>query len=285
MTVRIVTDSTADFTPELAQELGITVVPLTVFFGDEAYRDNIDLDSATFYRKLQASKELPRTSQPSPATFQEAYRQLIQQGADAILSVHLSSSLSGTYQSACTARDLLQEEDPSTKNIPIEVIDSKSVSGGMALALQKAAAEAQQDLDITTIKDHIIDQFNRTHILAVLDTLEYVHRGGRIGGARAFLGNMLSVKPIIALKDGAVVAVEQPRTRSKAFARVSQLAVNTGPIEQITIAESDEQIGKQLAESLKAFYPDSVTYYKLGAALGTHTGPGTVALIFVTQKA
>ena len=284
MTVRIVTDSTADFTPARAQELGITVVPLTVFFGDEAYRDNVDLDNAAFYRKLQSSKELPRTSQPSPATFQEAYHQLLQEGADAILSVHLSSALSGTYQSACSARDLLQDEDAAAKNIPIEVIDSRSVSGGMALALQKAAAEAQQGLDIATIKEHISDQFNRTHILAVLDTLEYLHRGGRIGAARAFLGNMLSVKPIIELKDGAVVAVEQPRTRSKAFARVSQLAVNTGPIEQIIIAESDEQIGKSLAESLKAFYPGDVDYYKLGAVIGTHTGPGTVALIFVTQK-
>jgi DegV family protein with EDD domain len=285
MTVRIVTDSTADLTPEQAQQLGITVVPLTVFFGEEAYRDNIDLDSATFYRKLQNSRELPRTSQPSPATFQTAYRQLIQEGSEAILSVHLSSGLSGTYQSACTARDLLFEEDPTTRNIPIEVIDSKSVSGGMALALQKAVAEAQQGLDISTIKDHIVDQFNRTHILAVLDTLEYVHRGGRIGGARAFLGNMLSVKPIISLKDGEVIAVEQPRTRSKAFTRVSQIAINTGPIEQIIIAESDEQVGKQLAESLKAIYPEEVAYYKLGAVLGTHTGPGTVALIFVTQKA
>src|SRR5947209_9430413 len=123
MNVRIVTDSTADIPQEEADALGITIVPLTVFFGDEAYLDGVELDNVGFYRKLAASKELPRTSQPSPAKFQEAYTRLIDEGADAILSVHLSARLSGTYQSACTARDTLPE---AVKNIPIEIIDSKS---------------------------------------------------------------------------------------------------------------------------------------------------------------
>src|SRR5947208_7975606 len=123
MTIRLVTDSTADIPRDQAQAAGISIVPLTVFFGDEAYLDGVELDNASFYRKLQASKELPRTSQPSPAAFQEAYTNLIDEGADAILSVHLSSKLSGTYQSACTARDTL----PATvKKIPIEIIDRKS---------------------------------------------------------------------------------------------------------------------------------------------------------------
>src|SRR5579864_2132741 len=123
MNVRIVTDSTADIPQDEADALGITVVPLTVFFGDEAYLDGVELDNAGFYRKLEASKELPRTSQPSPAKFQEAYTRLIAEGADAIISVHLSSKLSGTYQSACTARDTMPEN-----SIPIEIIDSLSIS-------------------------------------------------------------------------------------------------------------------------------------------------------------
>src|SRR5215469_8495628 len=123
MTVRIVTDSTADIPVELAEASGITIVPLTVFFDDEAYLDNVELDNAGFYKKLQESKTLPRTSQPAPATFQAAYTRLIQEGATGILSVHLSSKLSGTYQSACTARDTLPDE---LKTIPIETVDSQS---------------------------------------------------------------------------------------------------------------------------------------------------------------
>ena len=141
MSVHIVTDSTADLAPDEAAALGITIVPLTVFFGDEAFLDNIEIDNATFYDKLQKSKDLPRTSQPSPASFQEAYTRLIEEGADGILSVHLSSKLSGTYQSACTARDEILKD---VQKVPIEVIDSQSISGGMALSIRKAAEEAKQ---------------------------------------------------------------------------------------------------------------------------------------------
>lgn len=278
MTVRIVTDSTADIPPKEAEALGITIVPLTVFFGDEEYLDNIELDNARFYEKLQASKDLPRTSQPSPASFQAAYTRLIEEGAEAIISVHLSSKLSGTYQSARTARDTLPEQ---VRKVPIEVIDSLSVSAGMAMALRKAAEMARQGLGLEEIKVYLLDQFTRTHIIAILDTLEFVRRGGRIGAARAMLGNMLSVKPIISLKDGEVVPLEQPRTRSKAYARAAQLAIEGGRIEDLAIAESSEEVGQQLAEALKSVYPGEISRYKLGGALGTHTGPGTVAVVTV----
>ena len=281
MGVRIVTDSTADIPAELADKLGIAIVPLTVFFGEEAFLDGIELDNAGFYRKLQASKELPRTSQPAPANFQEVYTRLIDEGADAILSVHLSSKLSGTYQSACTARDSLPE---SVRHIPVEVIDSKSISVGMSRAVMLAVEEARQGLGLDVIKAHALDQLARTHILAVLDTLEYVKRGGRIGGARALLGNMLSVKPIIALKDGEVVPVEQPRTRSKAYARVAQLLAEKGKLEHVSIAEASEDVGRQLAEAIKTTYSGDIPIYLLGASLGTHTGPGTAAIGYVVAS-
>lgn len=281
MGVRIVTDSTADISADVAEKLGITVVPLTVFFGEEAFLDGVELDNVSFYRKLQASKDLPRTSQPAPARFQEAYTRLIDEGAGGILSVHLSSKLSGTYQSACTARDSLPE---SARQIPIEVIDSKSISVGMSRAIMQAAVEARQGGGLDTIKAHALDQLARTHILAVLDTLEYVKRGGRIGGARAMLGNMLSVKPIVGLKDGEVVPVEQPRTRSKAYARVAQLLAEQGNIEHVSIAESSEDVGQQLAEAVKATYRGDLPIYRLGAVLGTHTGPGTAAIAYVVAS-
>ncbi|MBV9231858.1 MAG: DegV family protein [Chloroflexi bacterium] len=279
MAVRIVTDSTADIPLAQAEALGITIVPLTVFFGEEAYLDGVELDNPGFYRKLQASKELPRTSQPSPAIFQETYIRLINEGAEGILSVHLSSKLSGTFQSACTARDTLPAD---VKKIPIEIVDSESISVGMSPAILRAAAEARQGLGLAEIKAHLLDQLSRTRILAVLDTLEYVKRGGRIGGARALLGNMLSVKPIISLRQGEVVPVEQPRTRNKAYARIAQLVSDMGPVEKIYIAEASEEVGQQLAEALKATYQGEVPSYKLGAVLGTHTGPGTAAVAVIT---
>ncbi len=281
MGVRIVTDSTADIPQEQADALGIVVVPLTVFFGDDAYLDGVELDNAGFYRKLATSKDLPRTSQPSPASFQEAYTHLIEEGADGILSVHLSSKLSGTYQSARTARDTLPE---NVKKVPIEVIDSLSISVGMSRAILQAAMEARDGLKLEEIKAHLLDQLARTRILAVLDTLEFVKRGGRIGGARAMLGNMLSVKPIISLKEGEVVPVEQPRTRSKAYARIAELLATTGNVEYVAIAESSEEVGQQLAQAIKTTYKGELPIYRLGAVLGTHTGPGTAAIAYVTAS-
>lgn len=278
MTVRIVTDSTADLQPKEAEALGITIVPLTVFFGEEAYLDNVELDNASFYSKLQTSKELPRTSQPSPASFQAAFTRLIEEGADGIISVHLSSKLSGTYQSACTARDSLPK---SVRKVPIEIIDSQSISAGMALGLKRAAEEARQNLGIEEIKAHLIDQFIRTRIVAVLDTLEFVKRGGRIGRASAMLGNLLSFKPIIALKDGEVVPLERPRTRIKAYDRVAQIIAESGELQELAVAEANEEVGLQLAEALQRVYQSQITHYKLGSVLGTHTGPGTVAVVAV----
>ena len=279
MTVRIVTDSTSDLTPDEAAALGVIVVPLTVFFGDEAFLDIVELDSASFYDKLQKTKDLPRTSQPPPASFQAAYTRLIEEGADGIISVHLSSKLSGTYQSACTARDTMPED---IRKVPIEVIDTLSISGGMAFGIRRAVDEIKQGLSLEEIKNHLVERFSRTRVFAVLDTLEYVKRGGRIGAARALLGNMLSVKPIVTLKGGEVVPVEQPRTRSNAYARVAQLTSELMPLEELLIAESSAELGEQLAGALKAIHPEAIQRYNLGGVLGTHTGPGTVAVVAIS---
>ena len=281
MAVRIVTDSTADIPRDQAGAAGITIVPLTVFFGDEAYLDGVDLDNAGFYQKLSTSKTLPRTSQPSPAAFQQAYTRLIDEGADAILSIHLSAKLSGTYQSAYAARDTLPD---TVKKIPIDIIDSQSISVGMSWAILLAAREAREGVGLAEMKAHVLDRLARTRILAVLDTLDYIKRGGRIGGARALLGNMLSVKPIISLKDGEVVPLEQPRTRSKAYARIARLVQEMGGVEHVSLAESDDEVGQQLAQVIKTVYTGELPVYRLGAVLGTHAGPGTAAVAVVSAK-
>lgn len=281
MVVRIVTDSTADLPTEVAQELGIAVVPLRVFFGDDSYLDGVELGNAGFYEKLAASKDLPTTSQPAPAAFQETYQRLIDEGADAILSIHLSSKLSGTYQAACTAREALLE---STSQIPLVLIDSQSISIGMNYAILKAAQMAREGQSVEELRTYVEDTLARSSILAVLDTLEYVRRGGRIGAASALLGNMLSFKPIISVKNGEVVPVERPRTRSKAYARLAQMLTEMGEVEAVTIAESNREVGQQLKEALKGAYANEVPIYQLGAVLGAHTGPGTAAIAVVTAK-
>jgi fatty acid kinase fatty acid binding subunit len=281
MTVRIVTDSTADIPAEQARALGITVVPLTVFFGDEAYLDGVELDNAAFYQKLLTSKVTPRTSQPSPAAFLEAFTNLINDGADSILVVLVSAKLSGTYQSACTGRDTLPDD---VRKIPIEIVDSATVSMGMGQPIMAAAKEAQQGAGFEEIQTRLRSRLTRTRILFALDTLEYLKRGGRIGGAKALLGNMLNVKPILAIKNGIVVPVEQPRTRSKANARIAQLVAEMGQLEQFAIVESDAEAGQQLAQALQAVYPHTIPTYKLGAVVGTYTGPGTAGVTLVIAQ-
>jgi DegV family protein with EDD domain len=279
MTVGIVTDSTADISPQQAQALGITIIPLTVFFGEGAYLDGIELDNAGFYTKLQESEVFPRTSQPSPTVFQEAYLRLIDRGVDGILSVHISSKLSGTYQCACIARDTLPDD---VKKIPLEIIDSQSVSVGMSQAVLQAAREARMGVGLKEIKAHLLNQLSRTRVLCVLDTLEYAKRSGRLGSAAAFLGTLLNIKPIISLKDGAVIAVERPRTRSKAYTRIAELISDMGQIEQLVIGESNEEVGQGLAQALKTIYQGDIPRYKLGAVLGAHGGPGIVGVGVIT---
>ncbi len=282
MVVRIVTDSTSDLSAEVVKKLDITVVPLTVFFEEDAYLDGVELDNASFYEKLAASKNLPKTSQPAPGAFEEVFRRLIEEGAEGILSIHLSSKLSGTYQAACTGRDALSE---SSRGVPIEIIDTLSISIGMNYAIQVSAEMANAGKGLLEIKARVEDIQSRSQILAVLDTLEYVRRGGRIGSASSMLGNMLSLKPIISLKDGEVIPVERPRTRTKAYARVAQLLSEMGEIEHLSIAQSNSEVGQQLGDALKNVYPKAIPVYNLSAALGTHTGPGTAAIAVVTARA
>ena len=281
MVIRIVTDSTASIPAETAQALGITIVPLIVIFGDEAYLDGIELDSASFYRKLSANKVFPRTSLPPLAAFQQAYMRLIEEGADAILSIHISSKLSGTYQSAWIARETLPDE---VKKIPIELVDSQSASIGMTPSILQAAREAREGLGLEEIKAHLLDVLSRTQFLGVLDTLEFVKRSGRLNGAIALLGNMLNVKPILALKNGEIIPVGVSSTRSRAYAHITRQVAAMGKVEQMIAGESSQGTGQQLIEALKATYQGEIPLYQLGAVLGTHTGPGTVAVAVVTAK-
>ncbi|MEO7001053.1 MAG: DegV family protein [Ktedonobacterales bacterium] len=279
MTVRVTVDSTADIAPARAQELGITVVPLTVLFGDEAYRDGIDLDGPAFYAKLISSPTVPTTSAPSPGVFEEAYRQMVKDGATGVLALSLASNLSATYASARTAAQRVSEET----GVPFEVVDSHTVSGGFGLPAIIVAKEAQTGASLEQLKAHAESLLSRVHLIAALDTLEYLQRGGRLGRARMLLGTLLNVKPLLEVREGQVLPLENVRTRSKAQERVSQMVAKLGELEAVSIVSSNESVRDQFTGLVKTFWDGPVEQFTLGPVVGTHAGPGAGGIIAVTR--
>lgn len=279
MSVRIVVDSTADIPAERARALNITVVPLTVHFGDETYRDGVDLDGPSFYNKLATSSVTPSTSTPSPGLFDEVYRDLIREGATGILALHIGYDLSGTFQASRTAADLVSAD----RGVPIAVHDTRLVSGAIGLPAEMLAREAQQGATLDQLKQHAESLLGRTHLFASLDTLEYLKRGGRIGAAKAFLGTLLSMKPILEVRDARVLPVDQVRTRSKAQEKVGQLVQQLGPLEALAVIASDDSTAAQFEAVARHFYEGEIERFPLGPVVGTHAGPGAGGFAVITR--
>ena len=277
MTTQILVDSTADIPPERARELGITVVPLTVLFGDDSFLDGVELDGPAFYQRLVSSQQVPTTSTPSPGLFEEAYRNMIASGATAILALHIGSGLSGTFSASQAAAEAVT----ASTQVPITVLDSRSVSGGCGLPAEIVAAEAREGASLEQVKVHAESLIARVRLVAVLDTLEYLKRGGRIGGAQAMLGTLLSVKPLLEVRDSQVVPLERVRTRSKALERIGQIISELGPLEALGIAQSDTSIGQELQKVARTFWSGPIEMFSLGPVVGTHAGPGAGAIIAV----
>ncbi len=274
MAVRIVTDSTADIPPELARELGVSVVPLSVIFADEAFKEGVQISHDLFYEKLVRSKVLPTTSAPSVGDFLEAYEPLLSE-KDEIVSIHLSSKLSATCNNARQAAEQLAE-----RGARIEVIDSQLISVGLTFMVSAAARAATGGASIDDIKTIAERLIPRVHILVVLDTLEYVRRGGRIGRARAFLGTMLRVKPLLYIRDGEVHPGERIRTKSQALERIFQLATSYPRLMEAGVAYSTnapdaEEMCRRLGEALPGV---PVTMTRLGPVIGVHAGPGVLGV-------
>lgn len=274
--VRIVTDSTADLTKEQQQAAGITVVPLNVHFGDQVFRDHVDLTADEFFRRLRASAQLPRTSQPSVGVFEEAYRTLRGNG-DEIVSVHLSSKVSGTYNSAQMAAKGVEEQ-------AIEVVDSLSTSMALGFMALEGARLARAGRDRATIAERLRALVPKARVICVVDTLTYLERGGRIGKARALLGSLLNVKPILQLKDGEVVPVGRARGRPQALNKLVELLERDGHVSQLAIMHGAAQAdAEQLRERVAASYPGlDILLTEIGAVLGTHTGPGVIGFTYLT---
>ena len=273
MTIKIVTDSSADLPAQLVQELGITVVPLYVRFGDEVYRERVDITEDEFYQKLLHGTVHPVTIQPSPQDFANVYQKLSPE-ADGIVSIHISSKLSGTCNSALQGKKMIE------KGCPIEVVDSQSITMGLGLIDIVAATAAKAGEGLQQVVEEAKQAIPNTRVLGLLDTLKYLLLGGRIGKAKALLGSILKVKPMIALKDGEVVPAGQARTRTKGIQRLFDFVKDTSNIQDLAILHSTTPDEAQtLAERVDPiFTKERIKFARLGTTLGVHGGPDFLAV-------
>ncbi len=278
MTVKIVTDSSADLPEEVVKALEITVVPLYVRFGDEVYRDRVDISEDEFYERLQHDPVHPNTTQPTPQDFVNVYQKLAQ-GADGIISIHLSAKLSGTCSSALQAKGTVANE------CSVEVVDSETLSMALGLIVIAAAKAAKDGKSLDEVEAVARQTIPKIRLLALLDTLKYLLLGGRIGKAKALLGSILNVKPILTLKDGEVVPTAQVRTRAKGLDRLFEFVQSTTNIQELTVVHSTTPDEAQaLAGRLgSVFDTEKIVMSRLGPVLGVHIGPA--ALIVASREA
>jgi DegV family protein with EDD domain len=274
MGVRVVTDSSCDLPRNLVEVYGIVVVPLTIRFGDEELVDRDELDAGEFWTKLKSSEALPETSAPSAGAFENRFRDLIQRGATGIISINLSSRLSATMQAAQVAANVVRDECPTV------VIDSRTVSMGLGTLCLTAARRAADGGKLEEIVEDVISRRDRTRLFGALDTLEFLKRGGRIGNARALLGSMLSIKPIVEVRDGVVEESGKVRTRSKALAALAE-RVKAQPIDTCAVLHGQATDVDELLDLLDPAFPrDEIVTGLVGPVIGTHAGPGVIGVSF-----
>lgn len=278
MTIRIVTDSACDLPDALAQELGIDIVPLTIRFGEEEFVDRRDLSVDEFWRRCAASSALPETAAPSPGEFDLAYRRMAEQGATGIVVVNLSGSLSATTQSAQLAAN-------SFTDIPINVVDSRSVTLGQGLIAVAAARLGLDGASLATVTAAAHDLAERTKVWGALDTLDNLKKGGRIGGAKAMLASVLSIKPIIEVRDGKVEEGGKQRTRSKALTFLIDKVKSYGPVENLSVLQAACDDKDAFTERVRELAGGAdVIVGDIGPVVGTHAGRGTIGVAFQVPR-
>ncbi len=279
MTVKVITDSTADLPPALAEELGITVVPLNVHFGTEVYRDGVEITADEFYRRLVTASRLPTTSQPTPGDFLSAYDEM-GQTTDEILSVHVSAKLSGTMNSATQARE---EYGGACR---IEIIDSLQGSMGLGMLAIAAAEAARRGDSLDDVVTETRAAIPKVGFIGLLDTLEYLEKGGRIGKAQAFMGSLLRIKPLLTIRDGEAHPLERARTRAKGVDRMCELMQAEMPLKDLAVVYTttpDE--ARALAQRLQSYLPQGeVILSQVGPVVGTYLGPGVLGVAFRKQS-
>ncbi len=277
MTIAVVTDSTSDLPPDLAATYGIRVIPLNVRFGVDEYLDGVTMLAEEFYERLESSDELPTTSAPSPELFAETYREL---GAehDTVISLHVSSKLSATHTAAVQACELLGDDGPR-----VEVVDTLQASmalGWVAVGVAQAisgGATSEQAVDAAH------DLSSRAKFIGLVETLEYLHKGGRIGNAQKLVGSLLRIKPMLELKDGIAHPLERARSKSKGIARLKQLVEEAAPLSHLCILYTTErEIAEGIAGDLaRTVTGEAPTVARQGPVVGTYLGPGSLGASYV----
>jgi DegV family protein with EDD domain len=273
MTVKIVTDTLSDITADLAAQLGITVIPLYVRFGEDMYRDRIDITSEDFYRRLVNEPKLPSTTQPSPNDFTDVFKKVAEQ-TDEILVITVSSKMSGTSQSALQAREMMKGK------VKIEIIDSLQVAMAEGLVVIAAANAAKHGGDLAKIAGVARSALSRIHLVAYFDTLKYLAKGGRIGKASGLVGALLSVKPILNIREGEMAPLTRVRSLTAGMDYLYGFAAGYSKIEAMSVEHATTTVeADKLVERLNAIHPKEKIYRSvISPVIGTYCGPGAVAL-------
>jgi fatty acid kinase fatty acid binding subunit len=273
--IGVVTDSACDLTPELVDEHDVRVVPLTVRFGDKEFVDREELSTKEFWDRVMTDRTMPQTAAPSPGAFQRAFLDVAESGAAGVVCITLSSKLSATYQSASTAA-----ADVSDR-IPVRVVDSLSVSMGLGLMVMTAAQLVGEGHALEEIIGKLGEVRRRTRLFAVLGSLDFLKRGGRIGGSQAFLGSLLSIKPVLELRDGVVEAESRQRTRRRALEYLASKVLHAGRLERLAVASGAAFDADELATLVSGAdcHRDLVVSH-LGPVIGAHAGPDTIGVAF-----
>jgi len=279
--IKIIADTLSCLSIEKAKELGVDFIPQIIEFGEQAFRDDTEIDSTTFLKKLRSSSTLPKTAAPPPAMYEPLYRKYSQEG-HTVLVICPSAQVSGTVRSA----EVAAKEFP---NADIRVIDTKSIGAGLGTLVQAAVAWANQGLDADIVEKMVLDMAAREKLYFVVDTLEYLQRGGRIGKAQALFGSLLQVKPILAFRDGHIEPVESQRTKRRAMARIMELVLSDCPKgvnSHIGLMQGDAmEDALALAEDFKQNLGISnIPIFFLPPAILVHAGPGAIGISYFRKK-
>ena len=278
MTVAIVTDSSSDLHDDALDGLDVQVVPLFIRFGTDEFVDREQITVEDFYSRMSDAAELPQTAAPPPGRFEQAFRRSFDAGCDSVVCINLSEALSATMQSAVQAAAAMPDAD-------IRIIDSKSVTAGLGNLVLQAAGLAAQGADADTIESFVVDASVRTRLFGTLDTLENLRKGGRIGGAQALLGSMLSIKPIVDISSGTVTEAAKQRTRRKALGWLRDKVRDAAPVEQLTVMHGQASDADEFCEMLSAVHDGEIRVSKVGPVVGTHAGQGVLGMAYQVPAA
>ncbi|MBN2116090.1 MAG: DegV family protein [Anaerolineales bacterium] len=278
--IALVTDSTTYMPPELVKKYNISVAPQILIWGDQTYKDGVDIQPSEFYAKLKTAREMPTTSQVSVASFQEIFQKLVEQDFE-VLALLISTKLSGTIQSAVQAQELI-----GSAGGKIHIVDSHSVAMALGFQVLAVARALEQGASLREAIALAEKSSEYTGVFFAVDTLEFLHRGGRIGGAQRFIGTMLNMKPILAIQEGRVEGIERIRTKVKAHERILELTVEKirgrSPVHIATLhANAAEDAEVVLTKAEQALHPVESVFSEVSPVVGTHAGPGTVGLAFM----